>query len=368
MKAPHPQPILFQRYPELAARVPFTRLGCPNTSVEPLTQLGRRLGREIWVKRDDLYGSPGGGKIRKLEFSLAEMLRQGRRTLITFGPLGSNHVAATATHASRLGIETLGVLVPQPMQHYVRGNLERSCGFARVVFARWSGTAAIRAIQLWLRERIAAGRAPALLAPGGSSACGILGYVEAALEIGRDVRAGRIPEPDFAFIPAGTCGALAGMVAGLRIAGLNTRAIGVRVAGRLACNATTTRWLANRVLSFLRARGATPDLQSVRARDFKMLHGFCGRGYAHATSAGKQAMALVHETQGLTLDATYTGKAMAGLIEFMARPEQSKSCALFVNTWAPPTVQRTDNVSRIPGHIEAWLRERETAPTAGQRT
>ncbi len=366
MQILHPPPLLFQRFPALAALVPFARLGCPNTSVEPLVQLGRRLGREIWVKRDDLYGSPGGGKIRKLEFSLAELQRQGRRTLITFGPLGSNHVAATATHASLLGMETVGVLVPQPVQHYVRGNLERSCGFARVVFARWSGTAAVRAIQLWLRERIAAGRAPALLAPGGSSICGILGYVEAALEIARDVRAGGFPEPDFAFIPAGTCGALAGLVAGLRIAGLKTRAVGVRVAGRLACNATTTKWLANRVLALLRARGAALDVKRVRARDFTMLHQFCGRGYAHATSAGKYAIALAHETQGLTLDTTYTGKAMAALLAFMSRPEHSQSRVLFINTWAPPSAPVAGGASRIPNDIEAWLRGHETAVTAGK--
>ncbi|MCC6574976.1 MAG: pyridoxal-phosphate dependent enzyme [Planctomycetes bacterium] len=316
------------------------------------------MGRHLWVKRDDRYGSPGGGKVRKLEFALAALLQQERRCLITFGPLGSNHVAATAVHAAGLGIETLGVLVPQPLQFYVRGNLETSCHFARVIFTRWTPGAAFIAMRHWLRRRMSTGEGPALLAPGGSSIVGILGYVEAGLEIAQDVSAGRLPEPDYAFIPAGTCGALAGLAVGLRIAGLKTRAVGVRVASRLTCTATTTAWLANRVLGLLRSRGAQLEIGRVRGHDLTMLHSFCGRGYGHATEAGREALRLAYDTEGLALDTTYTGKAMAGMLAFMAEPEHRHARALFINTWAAPAL--IEGPSAIPEHIERWLARRES--------
>lgn len=350
-------PLLFDRFPALAETLPFARLGSPLTPVQRMAALGREVGRDLWVKRDDLYGNPGGGKVRKLEFSLAAFLRQGRQSLITFGPLGSNHVAATATHAARLGIETHGVLVPQPVQTYVRGNLECSCRHARVEFARWAPGAALRAARLWLRSAMSSGPRPALLAPGGSSVVGILGYVEAALEIARDVRAGVMPEPDFVFMAAGTCGALAGLTLGLRLAGLQSRAVGVRVAGRMTCTATATAWLANRALELLKARGACIDLSRIRARDLTMLHRFCGRGYGHATQLGREAVQRARDDEGLALDTTYTGKAMAAMLQFMARPEHRQSRALFIQTWAAPMAQ--DGPSAIPAHIERWLARHE---------
>ncbi len=350
-------PLLFDRFPALAETVPFARLGTPSTPVQRLAALGREIGRELWVKRDDLYGSPGGGKIRKLEFSLAEFLRQGRQSLITFGPLGSNHVAATATHAARLGIQTHGVLVPQPVQSYVRGNLECSCRNARVEFAYWSAGAALAAARLWLRGRWAQGRGPALLAPGGSSIIGILGYVEAALEIASDVRQGRLPEPDYVFMAAGTCGALAGMTLGLRLAGLNSRAVGVRVASRLACTVTTTSWLANRALELLRKKGARTEIIKIRRRDLTMLHRYCGRGYGYATQAGREAVARALGSEGLALDTTYTGKALAAMLDFMSDPALQGARALFVQTWAAP--KDREGPSAIPGHIDRWLARHE---------
>jgi len=351
-------PLLFDRFPALSETVPFARLGSPSTPVQRLAALGREIDRDLWVKRDDFYGSPGGGKIRKLEFSLAEFLRQGRQSLITFGPLGSNHVAATATHAARLGIQTHGVLVPQPVQSYVRGNLECSCRHARVEFAHWTAGAAFSAARLWLRGRWAKGRGPALLAPGGSSIVGILGYVEAALEIANDVREGRLPEPDLVFMAAGTCGALAGVTLGLRLAGLKSRAVGVRVASRLACTVTTTSWLANRALELLRKKGARPEISKIRRRDLTMLHRYCGRGYGHATKAGLEAVARARELEGLALDTTYTGKAMAAMLDFMARPEQREARALFMHTWTAPAAAQ--GPSAIPAHIERWLARHES--------
>lgn len=362
------QPLLFQRFAQVAQRVPFCPLGHPDTPVERLSRLGGQIGRDLWVKRDDLYGSPGGGKVRKLEFALADILARGKRSVITFGPLGSNHVAATATHARDLGIETLGILVPQPVQHYVRGNLERSCRQGQVVFARLPGSAPFRAIQHWLRRRFASGQSPALLMPGGSSVVGILGYVEAALEIARDVEQQKIPEPDFVFIAAGTCGAIAGLAAGLRIAGLKSRPIGVRVCGRFLCNATSTVWLANRALAFLRKRGAVFDVPRIRQGDVRVLHEFCGRGYAHATKAGRHALNLAWDNERLALDTTYTAKALAGLFAFMAQPQFSKARALFVNTWAPSPPVSQEHESLIPGRLAAWLDRREAIESGSSDT
>jgi 1-aminocyclopropane-1-carboxylate deaminase/D-cysteine desulfhydrase-like pyridoxal-dependent ACC family enzyme len=49
-----------------------------------------------------------GNKVRKLEFLLAEALRQGADSVVTIGGIQSNHARATAVAARYLGLEPHG--------------------------------------------------------------------------------------------------------------------------------------------------------------------------------------------------------------------------------------------------------------------
>src|SRR5690554_3646606 len=67
------------------------------TPIEHLKQLSAELGGpDIYIKRDDLLGlAAGGNKTRKLEFLVADALRQGADTLVTVGAVQSNHCRLT---------------------------------------------------------------------------------------------------------------------------------------------------------------------------------------------------------------------------------------------------------------------------------
>src|SRR2546428_11218338 len=70
-----------------------------------LERLSRRLGVELWVKRDDLTGLlESGNKVRKLEFLVGDALAQGADTLITIGTLQSNCCRAVSAGAARPGL------------------------------------------------------------------------------------------------------------------------------------------------------------------------------------------------------------------------------------------------------------------------
>lgn len=65
---------------------PRLRLAVLPTPVYRLENLSARLGRNIYIKRDDLTGvALGGNKVRKLEFLLADARRQGARVVLTTG-------------------------------------------------------------------------------------------------------------------------------------------------------------------------------------------------------------------------------------------------------------------------------------------
>lgn len=85
-------------------------LGAP-TPLEHLPRLSEYLGRDIFIKRDDVTPvALGGNKLRKLEFLAADALRNGADVLLTAGAIQSNHVRQTAAVAAKLGLKCVALL------------------------------------------------------------------------------------------------------------------------------------------------------------------------------------------------------------------------------------------------------------------
>jgi D-cysteine desulfhydrase len=189
-------------------------------------------------------------------------------------------------------------------------------------------------MRAFVREWRRAGHKPYLIAPGGSSPLGVLGYVEAAFEIAAQVAAGAMPEPDTVVVPVGSCGTMAGLVLGMRLAGLRTKAVGVRIYDRSFANEATVAALALAALVRLRSVDRSVPWVAVRPNDVCILHDQFGGGYAVPTEAGTRAIAMARELEGIDLECTYSGKAMAGLIALMSRPEERRKVVLFVDTYS----------------------------------
>src|SRR3990167_9219624 len=80
---------------------------CP-TPLLKLDRLSRRLGVELYLKRDDLTGLlESGNKVRKLEFLVGEGAAEGADTLIRCGTLQSNCCRAVSAVAARLGMRAV---------------------------------------------------------------------------------------------------------------------------------------------------------------------------------------------------------------------------------------------------------------------
>ena len=86
-------------------------LGQFPTPMHRLDNMSRVLGRNIYIKRDDMTGvSTGGNKVRKLEFLLADAKRQGAEVVFTTGGAQSNHAMLTAACAKKLGMTPILIL------------------------------------------------------------------------------------------------------------------------------------------------------------------------------------------------------------------------------------------------------------------
>ena len=258
-------------------------LGTWPTPVELAPRLAAPLGLdELWIKRDDLIGLGGGGnKVRKLQYTCAEALAAAATTLITTGAPQSNHARLTAAAAARLGLRCVLVLAgPEPADH--RGNLilDRLAG-AEIV---WAGDR----LPAEVADAEARQRPGSHVIPfGGSTRSSAAGYADCAREL-----LDQVPDFNRVVVAVGSGGTMAGLVAGLgadRVLGVDT--------------------------------GAVPDPDAtVRALladdpgELSIDRGQVGAGYAAVTEPVREALKLAARTEGLFLDPTYTGRALAGLI------------------------------------------------------
>lgn len=312
---PDPAISLFRAYPSLEKRVPRLPLGRYPTPIERAENLGREIGvPNLWIKRDDLSGDLyGGGKTRKLEFYLAEAKLQNAKEIATFGAYGSNQAVATALWGKAHGFVIRVVLAPQMPSVYVQKNLfALARAGARIEISRDGvGAAEVRIRNEAQRN---AQRATYLIPPGGSSPLGNLAFVNAAFELGEQIKAGQCPSPDCIYLAMGTMGCVVGLALGLEMQGLGTEVVAVRASSAETSSDGRLRTMAKETATFVHALDeAIPVMRVGRARVRIQAHQL-GGGYGFATRSGEAAMRVFAQSQGYALEPTYTAKAFAAVV------------------------------------------------------
>jgi 1-aminocyclopropane-1-carboxylate deaminase/D-cysteine desulfhydrase-like pyridoxal-dependent ACC family enzyme len=319
---------LVKVFPSLDRSLPVAPLGRFPTPVEVAPRLARALDVvSILVKRDDLSGELyGGNKVRKLELLYGRALEERRGWVVTTGAWGSHHVLATAIFGRMLGVRVGAVLVPQPPTEHVLDTLLCTAANGTSITAVSSAAAVTPTLALE-----AARRRAMIIWPGGSSPLGALAFTAAAFELAEQILRGECPEPSRIYVALGSSGTHAGLLLGLRLAGLDCELIGVRVTDRPRANEHTVARLATMTSRLLHRLAPEAPRLSFASREVSVLHDQFGAGYGFSTNQGEEAIELAREKAGIQLDSTYTGKAMAGLIsDVRARPPEGP--VLFWNT------------------------------------
>jgi D-cysteine desulfhydrase len=334
---------LFDAFPGLRGRVPFTALADLPTPLSPMERLSAEVGAEVWVKRDGLtHPVYGGNKVRKFEFIFGDLLRKGARAVLTGGGLGSHHTLATAVIARQFGVQAVCSYYCQPIDEEVHRNLRLSAPLG--IDAHFCGDyvgLALSFVSQYVRWLARTGRPPYFIYPGGPGTLGVLGYVNAAFEIQAQLAAMGVQKPEAVFVAAGSCGTFAGLLLGARLAGLDAAIVGVRIIEEDVANRAKIARMVNRAARYLRRRDPLVPWIEIGPGEVELLDGYLGAGYAHPTEKGRRAVELVTETENLSLETTYTGKAMAALLDYVE--SQPDSRVLFVDTFAEaPSLEEGD--------------------------
>lgn len=326
--------LLFERWTGLR-KLPYTKLIDTVTPVERLANLSFETKNEVWCKRDDQsHALYGGNKVRKLEFILGDALSKGAQRLITTGAAGSHHVLATSLFGKSKGLAVDGVLTPQPWTPHVEETLRADVEAGTTI--HFAKTLAQTVPQMmWLAAKQ---KHTYLIPPGGSSPIGTLGYVVAGLELAEQITTKQCPEPKSIFVAMGSAGTVCGLAIGLAAAGVRSRVVGVRVVDSILVNRGLAQLLIRKTVAWIKKHDARfPDITALALQSLDIDPLELGEGYGLRTPEGDRASVLAGKDH-LTLDPTYTAKAMASTIRD-SRKIGEEGPRLFVHTLSSAPIQ-----------------------------
>lgn len=293
------------------------------TPLEPLDILSKHLnGPRLWIKRDDGIGpAMGGNKGRKLEFLMAEIMRQGKRKVITYGGLQSNHARMTAAASTALGLQAhLFFFAKRPPT--LPGNLllDQLLG-AKLHFIPFGGggdaSMTIETTNRLVRliSAVIVGPGAYFMPVGGHNVTGCLGYVAAAAELHQQLLAMGLPAERVTLVTAvGTGGTLAGLMAGFALLESPIKLLGIDV-GKLwkSFPASLARLAGELCAAVGSPHSFRPEQVPIIERDY------VGPGYAVLTPETGRAIRTLAQSEGILLDPVYSGKAFAGLLDLVAK-------------------------------------------------
>jgi len=278
------------------------------TPVTHLPRISKALGGpEIWAKRDDLTGLAfGGNKTRKLEFVLADALKNNAQTLISVGAAQSNHCRQTAALAAKFGLDCILVLSGDPEEDSSGNLLIDALVGAEIVWTDQESRETILADTYEKAKR--EGRKPYLIPLGASNPIGSVAYAFAFDEL-----MGQMDKVDWVVFPSSSGGTHAGLVLGTarnhwsgRILGISVDHSVVELQNIVSNLATLASGNIGDPITF------TPDQIMVNAD-------YLGAGYGIVGEPELEAIRLFARYEGLLLGPVYTARAAAGLINLIRK-------------------------------------------------
>jgi len=316
-------------------RLPRLPLTHAPTALELCPRLSEALGGvEVWIKRDDCTGLAfGGNKTRQLEYTLGDAVDQGADVIVQGSSSQSNHCRQAAAACARLGLDCHLVLSRDAKSGAVQGNLllDTLLG-AEIEFTDAPLGPGLEAAKQAAGERLRAqGRRPYVISGQRGKVRSAAGLFRGTLELIEQLAAENL-QPDYLYVCS----------AGATMCGIALAARALGKAWPIQAIAPL-RWEFDVPQMFVEVTGALAgeiglDLRLTKD-DLHFTEDYVGPAYGCLTAEARAAIQLVARTEGILLDPSYTGKAMAGLIDHVRRGLVAPgSKVVFVHTGGTPAL------------------------------
>ena len=315
-------------------------LGFYPTPFHKLERISEETGVNIYIKREDFSGMSlfGGNKIRKLEYLIGDAKAKGCDTVITFGATQSNHAMQTATVACKCGMKPILFLdaIVEPKAEDIRANLllDAILGAEIHILTPLPGENMAETLQRQravvdqrIAELEAEGHKVYELPTGGSTAVGIVGFMDAFVEMSEQAAAAGI-DPEYIFTGSGTGGTMAGLTAGKVLLGSKARVIAIQVSPK------DPVWYREHILEL--ANGGLERIgaeERAKEEDFECDPNYFAPGYELPNPEANRDIRYLARTEGLFTDPVYSGKAFHGMMEYIRDGRVPKgSTVVFMHT------------------------------------
>jgi len=317
------------------SRLPRIKLAHLPTPLEEVPRLSRALGGpRIFFKRDDLTGMPlSGNKTRMFEFSLAKAIEEGAEVVVQSNAVQSNYSRQLAVACAKLGLEAHLVLrkARGDKELSVQGNLLLDLLAGAKVELVDADVSEQRRLKMKKADELRKAGRKVYVARGTDrdTAVEAVAYVECALELYEQLEKLEI-ESDYLFLSAHDT-TQAGLLVGTKYLGINTQIVGTNM-----FNHDSVPLIAKVVNDIIELLGL--DL-TIRSDEVINTTDYVGEGYGIPTPEGLEAIKLVARTEGICLDPVYTGKAMAGLIDYVRQGKvKENQTVVFLHTGGFPSL------------------------------
>jgi len=305
------------------SRFPRVHLAHLPTPLEPLPNLSKALGGpNLYIKRDDCTGlGTGGNKTRKLEFLIADALEQKADVVITQGAVQSNHARQTAAAAAKTGM-ACEILLENRTESSDRDYMESGNVFLDKLFGAGvthfpKDTNMDEAMEQKAEALRAEGKNPYIIPGGGSNEIGALGYVNCAIETLTQANDMGLRIDHFV-TATGSAGTQAGLVVGLEATHSQIPLLGIGVRAPKEKQEENVFNLACKTADYMGISGCVSRDKVVADSNY------VGGGYGVPTDSMIEAVTLMAHHEAILMDPVYSGKGLAGLIDYIRRGEFKK--------------------------------------------
>lgn len=292
----------------------YLPLSFRNTPIEKMEKLSAELGKNIYIKRDDLTGIElSGNKVRKLEYALKEAVDQGAQMIITCGAVQSNHARATVVACRKLGLDVHLILRGSKPDTMTGNILIDQIMDAKITYVTAAEFTNHLAIMENLRLTYENNGVKAYVIPvGASNGIGNFGYFNAYKEILSQEKELGVTFDAIA-CTVGSGGTYSGLCLANAFDQYKKKILGYSVGGSSYHFIMQSEAIMNESYDLLKKKGNV--IQSRKPYPHLISDDFQGEGYAITCEAHIDFIKWFARLEGIILDPVYTGKCFYGLVQ-----------------------------------------------------
>ena len=295
----------------------------------PIQYLGNIFDNQLWMKREDaLAFCFGGNKARKAQLFFREIDSGAYNAVVTYGSGSSNHCRVVANMAAARTMPCYIISPEEASEETFNTAMMRLFHAEITVCPVEQVSLTIDHVLATLRMQ---GLKPYFIPGGGHGNIGTQAFVDCYEEIKAYEKEKHV-HFDFIFHASGTGTTQAGLVCGQLINRDNRKIVGISIArkkerGRMVVLESIKDYLCEHKV----------DVPSdILEETTVFLDDYVGGGYGSDSSTVNRTVQNVMTQYGIPMDSTYTGKAFAGMLDYIENNQLNRKNILFIHTGGTP--------------------------------